>query len=128
MSFDDPFGELDAAEALAKQKKAENPKRARTQRQQFADALPDTTHFDVAKAAQRKTVKGNYWVRSLRLPPEYRELTREIYRQEPRAKSIAEIERWIYTMGLQAYFEHGLRPEYNETIQRDINLPRIGGA
>ena len=81
--------------------------------------------MDVAKAARKKTFQGKYWLRTLRLPPEYQELTREIYQQEVRAKSLAEIERWIYTMGLIAYFHEGKRPHYNESISRDIELPQV---
>ena len=123
MSFDNPFDDLEKAEEEARQQREER----RTQRDpfQFDEALEQVTAMDVAKAARKKTFQGKYWLRTLRLPPEYQELTREIYQQEVRAKSLAEIERWIYTMGLIAYFQEGKRPRYNETISRDINLPDI---
>ncbi len=124
MSFDNPFDDLEKAEEEARQER-------RTQRGpqrdtfQFDEALEQVTAMDVAKAARKKTFQGKYWLRTLRLPPEYQELTREIYQQEVRARSLAEIERWIYTMGLIAYFHEGKRPRYNETISRDIDLPEI---
>jgi hypothetical protein len=124
MSFDDPFEELEKAEKEAQQKKQQNRQRSR-QTPQFDAALEQISKQDVAKAARKKTYQGKYWLRTLRLPPEYQELTREIFRMEPRARSLAEIERWIYTMGLLAYFREGRRPQYSEAISRDIELPDI---
>jgi len=123
VSFDNPFDDLEKAEEEARQERQEQ----RTQRGpfKFDEALEQVTAMDVAKAARKKTFQGKYWLRTLRLPPEYQELTREIYQQEPRARSLADIERWIYTMGLIAYFQEGKRPHYNETISRDIDLPDI---
>lgn len=124
MSFDDPFGELEEAEKAARQqRKQRGQKQANTPN--FDEALGKVTSQDVAKAARKKTFQGKYWLRTLRLPPEYQELTREIYREEVRAKSLADIERWIYTMGLIAYFEEGKRPVYNESISREIDLPDL---
>jgi hypothetical protein len=124
MSFDDPFEELEKAEKEAQQKKQQNRQRSR-QTSQFDAALEQISRRDVAKAARKKTFQGKYWLRTLRLPPEYQELTREIFQMEPRARSLAEIERWIYTMGLLAYFQEGKRPRYSEAISRDIELPDI---
>ena len=123
MSFDNPFDDLEKAEEEARQEKQER----RTTRDpfQFDEALEQVTAMDVAKAARKKTFQGKYWLRTLRLPPEYQELTREIYQQEVRAKSLAEIERWIYTMGLIAYFQEGKRPHYSESISREIELPQV---
>jgi len=124
MSFDDPFEDLEKAEREARQQKQQRrPPRAKGAN--FDEALEQVTSQDVARAARKKTFQGKYWLRTLRLPPEYQELTREIYQQEIRAKSLAEIERWIYTMGLVAYLHEGKRPVYNETISRDIDLPEI---
>ena len=127
MSFDNPFDDLEKAEEEARQEKQE--RRAGRGPQsgpyQFDEALEQVTAMDVAKAARKKTFQGKYWLRTLRLPPEYQELTRDIYQQEVRARSLAEIERWIYTMGLIAYFQEGKRPRYNETISRDIDLPEV---
>lgn len=123
MSFDNPFDDLEKAEEEARQEKQER----RTPRDpfQFDEALEQVTAMDVAKAARKKTFQGKYWLRTLRLPPEYQELTRDIYQQEVRAKSLAEIERWIYTMGLIAYFQEGKRPRYSESISREIELPQV---
>jgi hypothetical protein len=123
MSFDNPFDDLEKAEEEARKERQER----RSQRDpfKFDEALEQVTARDVAKAARKKTFQGKYWLRTLRLPPEYQELTREIYHQEPRARSLADIERWIYTMGLIAYFQEGRRPQYNETISRDIDLPEV---
>jgi predicted Zn-dependent peptidase len=123
VSFDNPFDDLEKAEEEARQEKQER----RTTRDpfQFDEALEQVTAMDVAKAARKKTFQGKYWLRTLRLPPEYQELTREIYQQEVRAKSLAEIERWIYTMGLIAYFQEGKRPHYSESISREIELPQV---
>jgi hypothetical protein len=123
VSFDNPFDDLEKAEEEARQERQE--RRARRGPFQFDDALEEVTKMDVAKAARKKTFQGKYWLRTLRLPPEYQELTREIYQQEVRARSLAEIERWIYTMGLIAYFHEGKRPRYSETISRDIDLPEV---
>ena len=123
MSFDNPFDDLERAEEEARQARQE--RRGTRDPFQFDDALEEVTKQDVARAARKKTFQGKYWLRTLRLPPEYQDLTRDIYQQEVRAKSLAEIERWIYTMGLIAYFQEGKRPHYNETISRDIDLPDI---
>ena len=126
MSFDDPFEELEQAEKEARQQRKQGRQRGRSrQKPQFDEALEQIKAVDVAKAARKKTHQGKYWLRTLRLPPEYQELTREIFQMEPRARSLAEIERWIYTMGLLAYFREGKRPQYSEAISRDIELPEI---
>ena len=122
--FDDPFDDLEQAERLAKQQKQQKP-RAQRKKPQFDQALGQVSSVDVARAAKRKTVQGKYWLRTLRLPPEYQEMTRQIFQEEVRAKSLAEIERWIYTMGLVAYFEEGKRPHYNESVSREIDLPAV---
>lgn len=124
MSFDDPFEDLEKAEQEARQQKRQS-RQTRSKGPNFNNALDQVSSRDVARAARKKTFQGKYWLRTLRLPPEYQELTRKIYQQEVRAKSLAEIERWIYTMGLVAYLHEGKRPVYNETISRDIDLPEI---
>lgn len=125
MSFDDPFGDLERAEEEARQQKQQKKRSRGRQVPQFDAALEQVSSADVARAARKKTVQGKYWLRTLRLPPEYQELTREIYQQEERAKSLADIERWLYTMGLVAYFQEGKRPIYNETVSRTIDLPDL---
>ena len=110
MSFDDPFEELEKAEKEARQQRRQG-RQASRQVPQFDAALDQVSSIDVARAARKKTFQGKYWLRTLRLPPQYQELTREIFQMEPRARSLAEIERWIYTMGLVAYFQEGKRPQ-----------------
>ncbi len=124
MSFDDPFEELEKAEKEARRQKR-GGRSSSSQVPHFDAALDQVSAIDVAKAARKKTFQGKYWLRTLRLPPEYQELTREIFQMEPRARSLAEIERWIYTMGLVAYFQEGKRPQYSEAISRDIELPDL---
>jgi hypothetical protein len=124
MSFDDPFEELEQAEKEAR-KQRRQARQPGSQTPQFDAALEQISAIDVAKAARKKTFQGKYWLRTLRLPPQYQELTREIFQMEPRARSLAEIERWIYTMGLVAYFQEGKRPQYSEAISRDIELPDV---
>ena len=124
MSFDDPFEELEKAEKEARQQRRQG-RQASRKVPQFDAALDQVSSIDVARAARKKTFQGKYWLRTLRLPPQYQELTREIFQMEPRARSLAEIERWIYTMGLVAYLQEGKRPQYSETISRDIELPDI---
>ena len=126
MSFDDPFEELEKAEKEARKQKRQ-ARQPGSQTPQFDAALEQISAIDVAKAARKKTFQGKYWLRTLRLPPQYQELTREIFQMEPRARSLAEIERWIYTMGLVAYFQEGKRPQYSEAISRDIELPDVTG-
>ena len=124
MSFDDPFEELEKAEKEAREQRRQGRSTGRPV-PQFDAALEQVSSIDVAKAARKKTFQGKYWLRTLRLPPQYQELTREIFQMEPRARSLAEIERWIYTMGLVAYLQEGKRPQYSEAISRDIELPDI---
>jgi hypothetical protein len=124
MSFDDPFEELEKAEKEARQQRKQG-RQPNRQVPQFDAALDQVSSIDVARAARKKTFQGKYWLRTLRLPPQYQELTREIFQMEPRARSLAEIERWIYTMGLVAYLQEGKRPQYSEAISRDIELPDI---
>lgn len=116
MSNDDLFNELEEAEAKTKKRG----------KKEFPDALPDTTPEKTAKAAGRTTYKGSYWARTLRLPPAYREVVLAIYQKEPRVKSIADLERWLFAKGIEAYMK-GERPEYAETIERAIELPEFGG-
>lgn len=126
MSFDDPFADLERAEKEARQQKKKQKKAPpRRQVPQFDAALDQVNAIDVARAARKSTVQGKYWLRTLRLPPEYQELTRQIFQEEERAKSLADIERWLYTMGLVAYFQEGKRPIYNETVSRTIDLPEL---
>ncbi|NUO03565.1 MAG: hypothetical protein HUU01_23370 [Saprospiraceae bacterium] len=110
------FDELDLAEKEGKNK-------PRKKKPVFNNALEDTSRAKTAKAAGRTTHQGNLWARTIRLPPEYQDVILKIYQNEPRAKSIADIERWIFAKGLEAYFVHGERPAYAESLAREIELP-----
>ena len=112
----DLFEELEQAEKVAAKPK-------RSAKKQFNNALAETSRSKTARAAGRTTHKGNYWARTLRLPPAYQDIVLDIYKQEPRAKSIADIERWLFAKGLEAYLVRGERPDYAETIERQIELP-----
>ena len=42
--------------------------------------------------------------------------------------SIADAERWVIGQGLLAYYEQGVRPDFVQTVQRQVSCPlgRIG--
>jgi hypothetical protein len=67
-------------------------------------------------------MRGNYWSRTMRLPPEFEEKFREVAAQEGFG-SLADAERWIVAMGFHAYYELGLRPEFEKTVTRTVILP-----
>ena len=90
--------------------------------QAYDSGLKGISIKDTARASKSSVMRGQYWQRTLRLPPSFKDITRHIYR-ETGARSIADIERWIYAMGLQAYLEGGERPEFSETLTRDVVLP-----
>jgi hypothetical protein len=90
--------------------------------QTYDSGLEDVSMEDAAKATKSSTMRGQYWQRTLRLPPSFKEITRRIVK-ETGARSIADIERWIYAMGLQAYLEEGKRPDFSETLTKDVVLP-----
>jgi hypothetical protein len=90
--------------------------------QTYDSGLEGVSMKDTARASKSSVMRGQYWQRTLRLPPSFKDVTRHIYR-ETGARSIADIERWIYAMGLQAYLEGGERPEFSETLTRDVVLP-----
>lgn len=116
--FDDPLANLPEPKPRAKSKD-----KAKKFRQEFNDPLSQMGKADAAKATQSSSsMRGQYWQRTLRLPPEYQDLTLQIH-HEGRARSIADTERWIYAMGLQAYFVEGKRPTYVKSVARDIELP-----
>ncbi|MFQ5433320.1 MAG: hypothetical protein ACE5FD_00430 [Anaerolineae bacterium] len=73
-----------------------------------------------ATAATMK-LTGQYWQRTVKIPPEWRELIREVARIG-KFRSIADAERWIISEGLKAFFERGSRPHFEETIEREALL------
>lgn len=83
-----------------------------------------TTRAQASKASGTKdgTYRGGMWNKLFRLPIEYEELVKQVA-IETKAKSMADVERWLVARGLQAYFEDGERPEYKETIERSVQLP-----
>lgn len=88
----------------------------------FDSGLEGVSFVDTAKATKSAVMRGQYWQRTLRLPPSFKQITRQIY-HETGARTLADIERWIYAMGLQAYLEGGERPKFSETLSKDVVLP-----
>ncbi len=120
--FDDPLANIPDPKPLAKAKS----EKSRQANNDFDDPLAKISKSETARATKSSSsMRGQYWQRTLRLPPEYQDLTRQIH-QEGRARSIADTERWIYAMGLQAYFAEGKRPTYVKSVARDIELPDLG--
>ncbi len=64
---------------------------------------------------------GQYAQRTLRLPPSYLALMREIAEKE--GTSIAEAERWVVARGLQAYYSAGERPQFEPASGGRLILP-----
>lgn len=87
------------------------------------DALEQTTPADARKAVGA-SMRGKYWSRTMRLPPEFEELFKNVAIQEGFG-SLADAERWIVAMGFRAYYELGLRPEFEKAITRTVILPEI---
>lgn len=72
-------------------------------------------------AAATTPTEGNYWLRTVKIPPEWRELFRDI-KMSCGFKSLADAERWIISEGLRAYYERGHRPEFTQTIEQTAVL------
>lgn len=64
---------------------------------------------------------GQYAQRTVRLPPHYLPLIRQIAAAED--VSIADAERWVVARGLQAYYEDAERPTFHRNVRRQIILP-----
>lgn len=121
--FDDPLAQIPEPEPLTRQQAEKKGQRSKTRKGDFDDPLmSELGKAQTAKATQSGSMRGQYWQRTLRLPPEYQDLTAEIH-NAGRARSIADTERWIYAMGLYAYFVEGKRPSYTPSVARDIELP-----
>jgi hypothetical protein len=86
-------------------------------------ALEQTTSLDARKAIGA-SMRGSYWSRTMRLPPEYEKLFRDVAVEEGFG-SLADAERWIVAMGFHAYYTLGLRPEFEKSITRTVVLPEI---
>ncbi len=115
MSLWDQLGALDQ-DKQAQQEQAEKKRGKR-------DALGQTTATDARKAVGA-SMRGKYWSRTMRLPPEFEELFKDVAIQEGFG-SLADAERWIVAMGFHAYYELGLRPEFEKAISRTVILPEI---
>ncbi|MFQ5398269.1 MAG: hypothetical protein ACE5E7_01590 [Anaerolineae bacterium] len=124
--FDDPLAMIPDPE-LAPAQRPKRPRKTATRPSEFDDPLAKIGKAETAKATKSGSMRGRYWQRTLRLPPEYQDLTLQIH-NEGRAKSIADTERWIYAMGLYAYFVEGKRPTYAQSIAREVELPDFGDA
>lgn len=107
--FDDPLKKLRDRKKQQQKKPFENP-------------LDAVSASQAAKATKSSVMVGQYRQKTLRLPPEYVELMRQVAKEQH--MSVSEAERWIVARGLMAYFEDGERPEFEETVQRRVTLPR----
>ena len=124
-AFDDPLANIPDPQPL-KKAKPEKPRKSKAKRSEFDDPLSKIGKAETARATKSSSsMRGKYWQRTLRLPPEYQDLTLQVH-HEGRARSIADTERWIYAMGLHAYFVEGKRPSYVKSVARDIELPDLG--
>ncbi|MEM7113742.1 MAG: hypothetical protein AAF614_14995 [Chloroflexota bacterium] len=123
--FDDPLAMLPDSKPTRRAKPKPQKKAAPKPKKAFVDPLDSVSKSTTAKATKSSTMRGQYWQRTLRLPPEFQDLTLEVH-HATRARSIADTERWIYAMGLKAFFEDGKRPSYARTVARDIELPDFG--
>lgn len=72
-------------------------------------------------AAATTPTEGQYWLRTVKIPPEWRELFRDI-KMTCGFKSLADAERWVISEGLRAYYEQGSRPKFTHTIEQTAVL------
>lgn len=121
--FDDPMAALRALnnnDDDSKKKKQKTPPKKQTS--SFDDPLRDgVSATDAAKATKNSTMVGKYAQRTFRLPPEYLTMIRQIAADE--IMSISDAERWVIGQGLLAYYEHGERPSFAKSVQRQVELP-----
>lgn len=94
-----------------------------TKAAQLAGVNPLAKQQVSRKEATEATMKltGQYWARTVKIPPEWRELIRDVTRLGG-FRSLADAERWIISEGLRAFFERGIRPQFEETIEREAIL------
>lgn len=119
--FDDPMSKLRALrEEQLKEKRSQS---ASGKNAGFDDPIKrNVSAVDAAKATKSSTVVGQYAQHTFRIPPEYLQLIRQIAGDE--IMSIADAERWVIGQGLLAYYEQGVRPDFEQTVQRQVQLPR----
>lgn len=120
---DDPFAVLKDAEkqpVLA-------PQRGRGKQAQADKQKPTAvSKNDASKATKSGYRRNGKWNKVFRLPVEWEDLIKQIYAETP-ARSVAEIERWLVGRGLRAYFEDGEKPDFRESIERQVVLPYTKG-
>lgn len=119
----DLFDELSKVDQ-ATQSQTKKSKRL-TKAEQFAQINPLAKQQVKREEGTAATMKltGQYWQRTMKILPEWRDLIQEVAR-EGRFRSIADAERWILGEGLRSFFEHGNRPKFEETIEREALLYR----
>lgn len=118
--FDDPMAKLRAMRS--EQEKQQRQQSGGVRKGEFDDPIRQgVSAVDAAKATKSSTMVGRYAQRTFRLPPEYLERIRQIAVNE--IMSIADAERWVVGQGLLAYFEQGARPDFEQTVQRQVQLP-----
>lgn len=116
----------DLFDELGKRDQQNNRKKGggrKTKAAQLAGVNPLARQQVSQKEATEATMKltGQYWARTMKIPPEWRELIHEVARLG-RFRSLADAERWIISEGLKAFFERGIRPQFEETIEREAIL------
>lgn len=116
----DLFDELKKRDQQARSKKSGSRK---TKAEQLAGVNPLARQQVNQKEATEATMKltGQYWARTVKIPPDWRDLIHEVARLG-RFRSLADAERWIISEGLKAFFERGVRPQFEETIEREAIL------
>lgn len=118
--FDDPMSKLRAMRDAEQGK--ENSRPVGRKKAGFDDPLKkNVSAIDAAKATKSSKMVGRYAQRTFRLPPEYLEKIRQI--AEAEIMSIADAERWVVGQGLLTYFAQGERPDFERTVQRQVQLP-----
>ncbi len=115
----DLFDELEKVDKQAQPKKGRRSSKA----EQLSTVNPLAKQQVQRKNATAATMKltGQYWQRTMKIPPEWRELIREVTRAG-KFRSVADAERWIVSEGLRSFFEQGNRPKFEETIEREALL------
>lgn len=116
----DLFDELGKRDQQNKGKKGGG---RQTKAAQLAGVNPLAKQQVSRKEATEATMKltGQYWARTVKIPPEWRELIHDVARLGG-FRSLADAERWIISEGLRAFFERGIRPHFEETIEREAIL------
>ena len=116
--IDDPLAALRALRQEAPEGEEAQEDAPQTQGEgQAGHELPD----DETASFSGGAMVGQYAQRTVRLPPRYLALIRQMAEVED--VSIADAERWVVARGLQAYYEDGERPTFHRNVRRQIILP-----